>query len=236
VLTEFLVTLAKVGGALFVMLLVAGVPALSYATARRPELQTIPRQDLYLSAVVSQWILAAVGVAVVLAGGPGFQAMGFRGVSLWDFLLWFGLLAAVSVLALGLVILIERRGWWPPEPDLVLLLMPANRREKLLAVLMVAPTAALCEEFLYRGYLLSQLSVWLGGSLWGWAASSIAFGLAHAYQGLNGMSRAALLGALLAYPVLLLGSLYPSMAAHFLIDAVALAWLGPRFLSRPCPS
>ncbi|MBZ5542274.1 MAG: CPBP family intramembrane metalloprotease, partial [Acidobacteriia bacterium] len=95
--------------------------------------------------------------------------------------------------------------------------------------------AALCEEFLYRGYLLSQLSVWLGGSLWAWAMSAIAFGLAHCYQGLNGMARAAILGALLAYPVLRLGSLYPSMAAHFLIDAVALAWLGPRFLTRPTP-
>jgi membrane protease YdiL (CAAX protease family) len=233
---HFLAILAKVGGALFVLLLVAGVPALSCATARRPELRTIPRQDLYLSAVVSQWILAVVGVVVVVAAGPSFQAIGFRGILLRDFLFWLGLLAAVSLLGLGLLLVLERRAWWPPEPDLVLLLMPANRREKLLAVLMVAPTAALCEEFLYRGYLLSQLSVWLGGSLWPWAISSIAFGLAHAYQGLNGMARAALLGALLAYPVLRLGSLYPSMAAHFLIDAVALAWLGPRFLGRPSPS
>jgi membrane protease YdiL (CAAX protease family) len=228
--------LAKIAAALFVLLLIAGVPALSYATARRPELRMIPRPDLYLSAVISQWILTVVGVVVVLAGGPNFRSIGFRGVTPRDFFFWLGLLAAVSVAGLGLILVLERRGWWPPEPDLVLLLMPANRREKLLAVLMVAPTAALCEEFLYRGYLLSQLSVWLGGSLWAWAASSMAFGLAHCYQGLNGMARAALLGGLLAYPVLRLGTLYPSMAAHFLIDAVALAWLGPRFLARPTPS
>jgi membrane protease YdiL (CAAX protease family) len=40
----------------------------------------------------------------------------------------------------------------------------------------------------------------------------------------------------LAVPVIRTGSLWPSIAAHFLIDAVALAWLGPRFLARPTPS
>jgi hypothetical protein len=228
--------LAQGGEALFVVLLVAGVPVLSYATARRPELRMIPRPGLYFSAVTSQWILAVVGVVVVLVGGPSFCNVGFRGIPPGDFLFWVGLVAGVSVLGLGLLLVLENRGWWPPEDDLVLLLIPTNRREKLLAVLMVAPTAALCEEFLYRGYLLSQLSAWLGGHVWAWVISSLAFGLAHTYQGLNGVARAALLGGLLAYPVLHSGSLFPSMTAHFLIDAAALVWLGPHFLSRPSPS
>jgi hypothetical protein len=46
------------------------------------------------------------------------------------------------------------------------------------------------------------------------------------------MVRAGLLGALLAWPVVQMGSLYPSMTAHFLIDAVALLWLGPKFLRQ----
>jgi uncharacterized protein len=112
------------------------------------------------------------------------------------------------------------------------LLLPANRAEKLWAVLFVAPTAALCEEFLYRGYLMAQLSRWFHSVPWAWGVSSAAFGLAHVYQRANGMLRAALLGALLAYPVVHLGSIYPSMAAHFLIDALALAWLGPRMLGN----
>ena len=40
------------------------------------------------------------------------------------------------------------------------------------------------------------------------------------------MTRAALLGALLAYPVVRFGSLYPGMLAHWMIDSVALLWLG----------
>ncbi len=222
--------LAKLIGGLFVLLLVAGVPALSYLTVRRAHIRVIPRPDLYLSAIVSQWFLAALGALVVFTTGPGFRATGFRAIPVAAFARWTLLLTVVSLAALGLVLLLERVGWWPEEPELVRLLLPETRLEKLLAVLTLAPTAAICEEFLYRGYLLAQLSRWFEPVPWAWIGSSVAFGLAHAYQGFNGMVRAALLGGLLAYPVIRLGSLYPAMAAHFLIDALALAWLGPRFL------
>jgi len=224
--------LAKLTGGVFVLLLVAGVPALSHLTLRRVHIRLIPRPDLYLSVFISQWFLAALGALVVLTTGPGFQATGFRAISGAALARWALLLTAVSLAALGIVLLLERRGWWPEEPELVRLLLPETRREKLLAVLTLAPTAAICEEFLYRGYLLAQFSRWFEPVPWAWIGSSVAFGLAHAYQGLNGMVRAALLGGLLAFPVIYLGSLYPAMVAHFVIDAVALAWLGPKFLKR----
>jgi membrane protease YdiL (CAAX protease family) len=222
--------LAKLTGSLFVLLLVAGVPVLSHLTARRAHIRLIPRPDLYLSAIISQWVLAGLGVVIVITIGPGFRAIGFRALPGVAFARWTLLLTVVSLAALGVVLLLEHHGWWPEEPELVRLLLPETRREKFLAVLMLAPTAALCEEFLYRGYLLAQFSRWMEPVPWAWIGSSVAFGLAHAYQGLNGMVRAALLGGLLAYPVIYLGSLYPAMVAHFVIDAVALAWLGPRFL------
>jgi CAAX protease family protein len=68
--------------------------------------------------------------------------------------------------------------------------------------------------------------------IWAAAISSVAFGLAHLYQGASGIIRAALLGALLCVPVVRLGTILPSMAAHFLIDAVALTWLGPSMLKK----
>jgi membrane protease YdiL (CAAX protease family) len=222
--------LAKLTGSVFVLLLVAGVPVLSHLTARRADLRLIPRPALYVSAIISQWVLAGLGVVIVVTIGPGFRAIGFRAPPGTVLARWTLLLTIVSLAALGLVLLLERRGWWPEEPELVRLLVPETRREKFLAVLMLAPTAALCEEFLYRGYLLAQFSRWIVPVPWAWIGSSVAFGLAHAYQGLNGMVRAALLGGLLAYPVIYLGSLYPAMVAHFVVDAVALAWLGPRFL------
>jgi len=220
----------KAVGIVFAVLLIVGAPVLSFTTARNPNIRLVPRRVLYLSAVISQWLLAAAYVAVfrLTSMDPVF----FRAVSASAFIRWTLLLASVSLAGLLILLVLERRGWWPPESDLVYLLLPSTRMEKLWAVLFVAPTAALCEEFLYRGYLMSQLSQWFHSVPWAWGVSSAAFGLAHTYQRINGMLRAALLGALLAYPLVRLGSIYPSMAAHFLIDALALAWLGPRMLAQ----
>lgn len=215
---------------LFACLLVAGVPILSLRTTRRSQIRQVPRITLYLSAVLSQWALAALGLLVVVfCSESGLRAI-FRPVSFLVVMQWAGVLLAVSVVGLGAGLFLERRGWWPRESELVYLLVPETSLEKLWCVLIVAPTAAFCEEFLYRGFLLAQFGQWAHSVSWGWGASSIAFGLAHAYQGWSGMLRAAALGALLAYPVVRLGNLCPSMLAHGLIDALALIWLGPKFL------
>jgi len=222
--------LSHIARILFVLLLVAGVPVLSYATTRASQIRQVPRLSLYFSAVLSQWLLAGAGLLVALGTSRNLFATLFRSVSPRLTLLWAGALALVSLGGLGLGLVLERRGWWPAESELVSLLIPQTRREKLWAVFVLAPTAAFCEEFLYRGYLLALLGQWFHSLPWSWGVSSVAFGLAHVYQGWSGMLRAALLGALLAYPVVRLGSLYPSMLAHGLIDAVALAWLGRRLL------
>ena len=216
----------------FSLLLMAGVPVLSWRSARPEELKGIPRTALYFSAVVSQWVLAVIGVLVVFVSWPEWSAIGIASVSPAAFLKWTAVLVLISVAGLGLVLLLEQRGVWPSESEMVRLLMPENGREKLWALFGLAPTAGLCEEFLYRGFLLAEMTAWFHSAGWGVVVSSVAFGLAHSYQGLNGMVRAGLLGALLAWPVVHLGSLYPSMAAHFLIDAVALLWLGPRFVRQ----
>lgn len=222
--------MAKASGIVFALLLIVGAPALSFVTARDPNIRLLPRLVLYRSAVISQWLLAAAYVAVVWL--TSMELAFFRMLPGTTFILWTLLVAGVALTGLLVLLPLEGRGWWPPESELVYLLLPLSRMEKLWAVLFVAPTAALCEEFLYRGFLLTQLSQWFHSVPWAWGVSSAAFGLAHAYQRANGMLRAALLGALLAYPVIRLGSIYPSMAAHFLIDALALAWLGPRMLSQ----
>jgi len=83
-----------------------------------------------------------------------------------DLLRWAVSIALVSLLALGLVILCEERGWLPRESDLVYMLIPQTTREKIWSILILAPTAAFCEEFLFRGYLLMQLSHWLHSVSW----------------------------------------------------------------------
>ena len=212
--------------ALFTLALIVGVPALAYSTARKSEIREMPRLALYLSAVLSQWVLTLVGAGVVWLAEPKVFRQGFALIP-WGVVVKWGVAVAMpALLALTLAVYCERRGWLERESDLVYLLIPRCFRERVWAVLIIAPTAALCEEFLFRGYLLMQLHDWTHSLLWAWGVSSAAFGLAHYYQGWGGIARAAVLGALLAYPVVQTGSLYPAILAHWMIDAVALVWLG----------
>ncbi len=217
----------------FLLLLVAGIPVMSWLTSLDPQLRTVPRSALYLSAALSEWLFAALCVAAVKVAGLNAAAIGLRTVSPAALAIWTSVTVAVAAAGLGVLPLLERRKWWPEESDLVRLLMPTTRAEKLWALAAVAPTAALVEEFLYRGYLFTMAQRFLHSTVWAWSLSSLAFGLAHFYQRPSGMMRAAALGALLAWPVVRTGSLYPSMTAHFLIDAAALGWLGPRLLRAP---
>ena len=182
--------------------------------------------------MVSQWVLTGVGVGVVYLVARKVLVIGFAAMPILAILEWGVGIAGASLAALGLVTWCERRGWLPPESSLVYLLIPETPREKLWAVLIVSPTAAFCEEFLFRGFLLTQFHDWLHSLLWAWVVSSAAFGLAHFYQGWSGMIRAALLGALLAYPVVRWGNLYPAMLAHWMIDTVALLWLGSWMMGK----
>ena len=89
----------------------------------------------------------------------------------------------------------------------------------------VALTAGVCEELLYRGYLVWYFS----HALPWWAASlvtAVAFGLGHAYQGARGVITTTLLGAFLAAVYFVTGSLFASMLIHFLMDLHSgdLAW------------
>ena len=156
----------------FTLVLVAGVPALSYSTARNSEIRNMPRLGLYLSAVFSQWLLTVVGLGVVLLVAPRRFSREVLPPCPWPLTLeWGGGIAVAALLALGLVILV-RTAWMAAAR--IRLGLPAdsgNAREKLWAVLIVAPTAAFCEEFLFRGYLLTQLHDWLHSLLWAWVVS-----------------------------------------------------------------
>jgi membrane protease YdiL (CAAX protease family) len=84
----------------------------------------------------------------------------------------------------------------------------------------LAVTAGICEELLYRGFGLAALR---------WAApdlgkptlvilTGVAFGLAHLYQGRLGVTLTGLLGAYFAWITVATGSLIPAMALHALLD------------------
>jgi membrane protease YdiL (CAAX protease family) len=84
----------------------------------------------------------------------------------------------------------------------------------------VSMTAGICEEFLYRGYALTQTAELTGSVFVGFILSSAAFGLAHVYQGRLGVIGTTITGALYAAVFLLTGSVIPCMIGHFVQDIV----------------
>lgn len=87
-------------------------------------------------------------------------------------------------------------------------------------------TAGICEEVLYRGYLLWYLSALLP-----WSAALIAavavFGLGHAYQGVRGILLTATIGGLEMAIYLWTGSLVAPIVLHVTID-LANGYIGYR--------
>jgi uncharacterized protein len=83
----------------------------------------------------------------------------------------------------------------------------------------VAVTAGVCEEVLYRGYLLWYFQSLLPGGV-AIAAAILAFGLAHAYQGLSGVFSTGVAGGLAMAAYLLTGSLLAPILLHAALDLV----------------
>ena len=79
------------------------------------------------------------------------------------------------------------------------------------------------EELTARGLLLSRCRTVLPGA---WApimASSLIFGLGHAYQGWLGVVQTTLIGVVLAYYTMRWGTLWPAILAHATLDLTSLA-------------
>lgn len=103
------------------------------------------------------------------------------------------------------------------QTDSLRCIMPSNKQELRFFTSVVCVSAGVCEELLFRGYLLylfdDKMPIWAGVIL-----SSIAFGLPHIYQGFQGVIRTALLGAVFALIYLVTDSLLIPILLHILVD------------------
>lgn len=95
--------------------------------------------------------------------------------------------------------------------------MPKTIIEARYFILGVSVTAGICEELLFRGYLLNLLDE----SLPTYAAvilSSLAFGAGHIYQGGIQVIKIAVMGAFMALVYLLTDSIFVAIYLHILLD------------------
>ncbi|MGY1711389.1 CPBP family intramembrane glutamic endopeptidase [Geodermatophilus sp. SYSU D00758] len=222
--------------------LVLGEPVVGAVLHRRFEgrLRTDPgaRRSFYRRLLVLEWGLALVALLVWLAA-PGVDAgaVGLR----WP-VSAPGPAAAVAGLAVLVLVVVSTRalrsgavadpvqrrpGHSPPtrgrhaEPSVhaTLALLPRTRAERRLFTL-VGITAGICEEWLYRGFLLAVVAAVLGSppAVVLVVAGAVAFGLAHAYQGVAGVVATGILGGVFAWLYVDTGSLLLPVVLHVLVD------------------
>jgi membrane protease YdiL (CAAX protease family) len=194
-------------------------PLLVLQSALVHELRELPRSSVYVSSGISLWVLAGVTLVATLTSGLGMEALGLVTAS-------YAKLAAWSLAGLigGILVLLLAHELGVREAVLLRQILPVTPRERALFV-GLSVTAGICEELVFRGFLIVALLSATGSLALALLLSSAVFGLLHAYQQPAGALRAATLGLLLAVPLLATGSIIPSMIAHAAIDIVAGLWL-----------
>ena len=103
--------------------------------------------------------------------------------------------------------------------------LPHNKQEFGWFIL-VAISAGICEELLYRGFLIWYFNVFSSTAI-AVVSSTILFGIAHLFQGWKGGLQASFAGLILAFIYLLTGSLWIPIALHIIGDLYSglIGWL-----------
>lgn len=187
------------------------------------------RMRLYRNTMISHWSLLAAALAVWALSGRGWEALGF-GLDL-DFNFLLGALLTL----LGIAVLVLQLKSVAAADDRAIeriagrfgnleMLLPRSRQE-LSRFYLLSLTAGVVEEILWRGfllwYLLQYLPLWLAG-----VVCTLAFGIAHAYQGSRQLPAVTLVGAAFVVLYLLTGSVWLPIVLHAAIDMLQgrLAW------------
>ncbi|HYG57229.1 MAG TPA: CPBP family intramembrane glutamic endopeptidase [Symbiobacteriaceae bacterium] len=212
--------------------LVLGAPVLGKYLYERLKLtrKSDPRARFrfYRGAFLMEWLqVGLVGVSILLEPQP-LERLGLKQVA--------GL-SPSATLALGGILLAVLVAMWLVARYVAPLRVHYERRLARLEDLIpatpgervqfgaLAITAGICEEFLFRGFLLFYVTQLVPGMpAAGLILTSAAvFGMAHAYQGWSGVLATGAMGGVMAFLYLQWGSLYPLMMLHAFSDLQALA-------------
>ena len=144
----------------------------------------------------------------------------------------FGLGVVTYIAGSSAVILTSAALYFTPlghkrNSDVVLAMLPHKPLEFLLWFL-VSLTAGICEELIFRGYLMQQLTAWTRRPLLAVALTALLFGSVHWYEGLGAILPLAALGFVYGLVVhYSKGDLRAVIIAHtlqdFLVAVLALA-------------
>jgi len=210
-------------------------PVLGYLSFRRllariARGEHFDRRSIYLQSMLAHWLLLAIGLSLWFANDRSPAGLGFTVVP------GPGLIAGTVLcfLAIGFLLRQNRAAATADTATLrryraafgaMRPIVPHDRRE-LRHFFLLSATAGVVEEVLWRGFLIAYLLAfappWLAA-----AVATLAFGLAHAYQGRAALPRVTLVGALFTLLYLMTGSLLLPVILHGMLDALQgrFAWL-----------
>ena len=213
------------GHAALSALLIGTLPLISLAQLPLLYRVQLRPMEIYRSSALTMLVLSGLALGAVQGSGD-WSSLGIVPVQGVRDVVWGAALFAGCLAITALSLLVDR--WLDlDEPDLTRQLMPTTASERV-AFVGVTLVAAAGEELVYRGYLIATLSSAFADPLLALRVSSIAFGLLHAYQGSVGVVRTALVGAWFGLGWIATGSLWPSVAAHLLMNLTAAFVLAPR--------
>jgi membrane protease YdiL (CAAX protease family) len=190
---------------------------------RQTNISSRQRLSLYSSTIVFQWLVA----------GVTFWRCRVHGLSDMHLGITLGAVARTFFLSIVLAALLGLNQWVSlranakeePLPDahsaIQQKLRPQAPSERL-AFLALVCTAAICEEFLYRGFVQAIFTRvdWVGAAE-GILMAAMFFAVAHSYQGKRGVLTTFVVGIVFSLTRYFTGSLLPTVLAHFVTDAMA---------------
>jgi membrane protease YdiL (CAAX protease family) len=224
---------------LLVLFLALVQPLIGYYRFRRVAagpgpLSTSAKLRLYGMIVATQWVLVGVCAWVLGRHDVALADLGLARVPPVTAVVAAGLVAGALVggtLASLRSLARDPAVRLPAHLQRVARILPVSLPERA-GFLGVALTAGVCEEILYRGFMIFALDRALPSTWLSLAVAALFFGGAHAYQGWRGVLTTALLGGILGALYVLCGSLWPGIGLHAVVDLVNGLALGP-FGRRP---
>ena len=211
--------------ALILILLATVVPLLGRRRVREllamPQTTRRDRLRLYASTILFQSIAAAL--ILWRATRRGLTATSLALALPHPWLGTTIALALAGLVLLNQLVSLRRLAIRPSEmqgvlPQLALKIFPQDNTERL-AFFALVVTVSICEEIIFRGFAQYVFEQWSGGlAIVGVAGSSALFALAHLYQGRRGLVSTLVVGLIFSSVRLWMGSLVPTVAAHFVAD------------------
>jgi membrane protease YdiL (CAAX protease family) len=195
---------------------------IGYPRLKRRLAAAVPgaRRNAYLQAILLQWTFVAVVLFVWRGFDRPLAALGLSAPSGAGFAI-----GAALVIALGAFLSWQYRAVIASATALdrvraqlgeALPILPHTPGE-LRGFLWLSATAGVCEEILFRGFMITYLGVFVGfaGAVF---LSTLIFGVAHSYLGRSGAIKATLAGLVMAGLYALTHSLWAPMVAHAIVD------------------